>query len=379
MKKFIFVCAVALGVLVATGADAAEVRFPGEGGGNVVVRAEERLDSLYTAGGSVNIHGSIAEDLFIGGGSVVMTGTVGEDLFVTGGNITIGGTVGGDVRTAGGNVTITAPVGGDILAGGGTVSVSGEAGVGGDVWVAGGSVVISAPVRGSVRIAGGEVRIDAPIAGTIDITAEKLTFGPGARATSTVTYRGSEPAVVEEGAVVGSINFEEYVPERRGAWAFLTFGFLVQILAMLVAAGALYLFFRGWLTHAVEEMATSPWRSLLTGLVGIIVLPIAIVLLFITVAGYYAAIILLLLFILTILTAGILAAIFAGSQVVAWIRQKDSVEVTWISIVVGVVALPFISLVPIIGWIICAGLFLMAFGALLQKGYRIGARQHARK
>lgn len=376
MKKYIFGLTVLVCGVFAVQAHAAEFRVPRGDMGSVVVAAEETLGSLYSAGGTINIHGAVEGDMFVAGGSLTATGRVTGDIFATGGNITISGTNGGDVRVAGGNITITSAVPGDLLIGGGTVSISGE-GIGGDVWIGGGMVTITAPIRGDVRIGGGEVRIDAPVSGTVVVTSERLTFGPGARATSTVTYYGVEQAVIEDGAMVSNVEFIRQ-ESKNPLWAFATMAFLVQILGMLAALLVAYFFFGNALTRVVRRGLMAPWHNLLIGLVGLIVTPVAIILLFVTVAGYYLALLLLALFLFLLLGACVVAAAILGTKILSWMqRGNGDVVVTWPAVIVGAVLMPLLGLIPIVGWIIAAIVYLIAFGTLIRILYGRASIEYA--
>lgn len=376
MKKSI-VLGLALAAFAATPVLAAEVLYPGKDSGNIVIGQGQAHRNLYVVGGNVTAHGETKGDLFAAGGSVTVTGRVEEDLVVAGGNLSISAPVGGDARIAGGNITITGPIAGDLLIGGGTVTITSVEGIGGDLFIGGGSVVVNAPVKGNVRIGGGEVLVNAPVGGSIEVNAERLTFGSEARATGTVNYHGVNAAVVEEGAVVGTINFEERVTPRGAArfGALVTIGFLVQLLAWIVAAGVLYLFAGRALSTTIRTAAATPLKSLGIGLIGAIVWPISIVLLFVTVIGYYLALLLLAFFVLTSLVTAIVGAVMAGSVAVRWISRSPETRVTWLSTVLGVIAISLVCFVPIVGWIIAALVFLIAFGTLLRLGYDLARRE----
>jgi hypothetical protein len=368
-----------MSVFLASPVLAAEALFPQKDSGNVVIGEGQSHHNLYVAGGNVTVHATTTGDLFAGGGSITITGVVEEDLVVAGGNISIGGPVGGDARIAGGNITITAPINGDLLIGGGTVTITSPEGIGGDVWIGGGSVVINAPIKGNVRIGGGEVLLNGPIGGSIEVNAERLTFGSNASATGTISYHGLHEAVVEEGAMVGQIDFQERAAPKGTArfTALITIGFLVQLLAWIVAAGVLYLFARRALSRAVGSAYNAPWKSLTFGLVGVIVWPIVIVLLFVTLIGYYLALLLLALFVFFVLVSALLGAIMLGSLLIQWVSRAPVADfrINWLSIVVGVIVVSLLPFVPIVGWVIAAGVFLIAFGTLLRLGHQIIARE----
>lgn len=351
--------------LVAGTASAAQFAGPSGNSSNTVVR-EGTFNDLYAGGGNVAVQTDVAGDLFAGGGSVTVSRNVGGDLFAAGGNVNISGNVSGDARVAGGTVSITSEVNEDVLVAGGTVLLAGKR-IGGDLWAAGGSIVVDSEIAGGILIVGEEVLVNSAIAGPVEITAQKLTFGPQSRISGTVTYKGPREAVIETGAVVPQINYEQTKARSTGKSfvPIFTIAFLVKLVAMFLAALLLLKLFHKCANDVSKNAYGSPWKSFGIGLAGIILTPIVIVLLFITVIGFYIAIGLIAAFVLALIAAALLASIFAGGLVMKWIRKKEEVTTGWLEALIGIVVLAIIGLIPFIGWIIVAATFLTAFGSLI--------------
>ncbi|HSX47336.1 MAG TPA: hypothetical protein VLF63_01035, partial [Patescibacteria group bacterium] len=88
------------------------------------------------------------------------------------------------------------------------------------------------------------------------------------------------------------------------------------------------------------------WHVLLTGLLAMIVVPIAIVILFATVIGIPLAIILLLLWFISLILSGPLASYYTGHLV------AKNIEKAPLIILIGTLVLGIIFLIPILGGII---------------------------
>lgn len=75
-------------------------------GGNVVIRADERVSDTVAIGGAVEVLGEVSGDVVAVGGSVTVDGTVSGDIVAVGGAVTLGPTarVFGDVTAVGGSV-----------------------------------------------------------------------------------------------------------------------------------------------------------------------------------------------------------------------------------------------------------------------------------
>lgn len=329
------------------------------------------VNDLYMAGGNVSASGSVQGDLIAGGGNVLLSGPVSADLMASGGTITILGDIEGDVRFGGGNVTIQGAVGGDIIGGGGQITLAGN-GVGGDVALAGGAITIDAPITGVVHIAGGDIRINAPITGNVIIKADKITLGPKAALAGNLTYTASEPAHLEDGAVVrGATEFEER-PDRAtkagvtaALLALFSLWMIAKFLMLLIGASAIAYFFHRFARELVATAGMQPWIEILRGLVVSIVLPVVSVVLLMTVIGVpLGALGLLATFALSIF-AHLAAPIVIGSLVHKWTRHPAGYVVNWKTVVLGVVIFFFLGLIPFLGWLVKALICLLTLGAAL--------------
>lgn len=346
---------------------AAEFIAPGTGK-QVDVPAGESHKNLYTAASTVNINGPVVGDLTVAGGNVVLNAPVSGGLLAAGGSISSNANISGNARVAGGTITINGPVGGDLVVAGGTVSISETAAVGGDLVMAGGNVTLNAPVSGNLKIMARTVLINGKINGSVNITAtQSLTFGPQAQVNGTIHYRGSKPAIVDSAAKVGTIEFTQvnFNQGRGRVGGLFTLGILIQALA-LVAAGFLFLHFRrSYVTDSIGRMRSNFWASLGLGLVGIIVIPVIIFVLFLTLVGYYAALIILFSFITLLLVNTIVASLFLGYFVLKLINKQAERFPDWQIVVLGVVLWEVLKIIPVLGWIILLILYLSTFGAAL--------------
>lgn len=332
---------------------------PGVGAAEVV------QNDLYMAGANVLVSGTVAGDVYAGGGTVSVAGTVGADAVVGGGTVIITGNVADDVRVVGGTVVLQGAVGGDALVGGGQVTLAGR--VVGDVVAGGGVVRIEAPVGGSVRVGGGEVYINAPIAGNVEADADKITLGPEAMIQGSFTYRSPKAAVIEDGAVVaGAVSYEPRKARgdaKAAMAAFVTVAFMVKTLSLLVLALVLGLFFKRFSKAAVDAAVSAPWREAGRGLLVLIVLPVLSVILFITVVGIPFGILGIFALVSLCMLGWALAAIFMGSLIYHYFTKRGF-EVSWKTILVGVLAYTLLALVPFVGWAVDLLFMLAAVGTL---------------
>lgn len=332
--------------------------------------------NAYLAGGSVVSDASLAGDLSVAGGTIVVNGKVGQDLLAAGGNISVVSDVGDDVRIAGGTIVMSGAIGNDLAAAGGQVTVTG-ARIGGDVLISGGTVHIAAPVAGSARISGGSVTIDAPITGNVEVHAQSLTLGSKAVISGDLMYEAPRKATLEDGAVVkGETDYTPIVDVREGPAAAIAV-FSVWILAMLasliVSALVVFLLFGRYTRALARDVATTaPLRLLGIGFLAVVAIPVAAFVMFLTVVGVPLGVVTLAGYVILLVFSWIVAPVVTWALVESWWFNRAP-EVRWQTIVYGALIYLAIGLVPFVGWIVKAAIFLVALGALIEKKREIAS------
>ena len=190
----------------------------------------------------------------------------------------------------GGNVDVDQPVEGNLYVAGGDVNVN--APVSGNLRVAGGDVNIKGNIGGKVAVAGGHVKIDAPVAGNATVSGGQLELGPNARISGKLDFNGGQleqdPAAVVTGGIIRSEHRRHGL--GRHEWdSDSKYGYVVGraiwvtglMLLAAIIAGAL----PGPVRRMENELRTRPWLATLLGIVALICIPIAAVIVMITIIG----------------------------------------------------------------------------------------------
>ena len=314
---------------------------------------EKIVNDVYIAGGSVTSAGGVTGDLVTAGGNVLISGDVGADLIVGGGNVTILSNVGDDLRAGGGTVILNGKVGGDAIVGGGQVTVGGP-GIGGDLVIGGGMILVNAPVDGNLTAGGGSVYINAPIKGDVKIEAEKVTLGSGAVISGNLTYKSTKELIKEDGAVVkGKIDFEQKVSKKMDispAVFVALFGAIAlwKFFALLASALVVGLLLKRYNKEIIRFATERPLFELGMGVVVMIVVPIISIFFFVTLVGIPFGVISLLGFAILMLFAWIITPIILGSVVYKYFTKREY-EVSWKTIILGVLLYCVLGLVPFFG------------------------------
>lgn len=364
-----WLCALAPSLVLAQdarpGATTAEQRFGGD---------------LFIGGGSITVREAVKGDLFAAGGSVDIDTPVAGDAVMAGGKLRLGADVGRNVYAAGGQLTVLGKVGGNARMAGGQIEIAPQAEVAGNLTVTGGNVQLRGGIKGHVQAAGGQLLIDGPIGGDVIATSGKVTLGPGARIAGKLRYRSGEPLEQDAAAQVtggieqllpklgrgdGKARAEPALDDESGrqhlrsplrAW---TVGLMV-LAALLLA-----------LLPGVSAGVASTWRertgrSLLTGFVVLVCVPVAAILLLITIIGIPVALAVVAAYLALLPVAYVASAIGAGDWALQrW--QPQRVAQAWWRIGAACVALLVLALlgwVPVLGWVIGLLALLAGLGAV---------------
>jgi hypothetical protein len=324
-------------------------------------------DDYFGAGTAASPAGPVDGDAFIAGAQVDLNTPVNGDALLAGGAVTLTGRIGGGLYAAGASVLIDGPVAGNARLAGGHVEITRRGQVSGKTTLVGGRVTVLGKAGRQLTVFGEHVMLDGEVAGNVTIASRTLSIGPNARVAGKLTYRGSVPAQADPAAVIGggisylSFDFEDetYQPVARvvawlGIIAFTVGLFLIGMLAILVAPQAT--------AHMSKLARGRPVSSLVLGLVAIVCMPVAVVLLMLTIVGIPFAFMLLLSWPM-ILIFGYLAGVMAVSDAVAGpSSQMRGRRIFLLAMGLGVMLL--FSRVPFAGWCIGVLLLVMGVGAM---------------
>lgn len=377
--------AIALIVLATPHAYAAEF-ISGKGDdGNVTLSGSETHRNLYTAGNTVFINSPIQGDIFVAGNTITLESGVEDDVVAAGNNIVLNGEINGDVRVAGGTITINSRVRGDILVAGGTVLLTEKSYVGGDLVAAGGTLTVDGQVSGNAKLGGGTILINNGINGKVEVNADKsLTIGSKAVIPQAIEYKGMREAVVEDGAQIGTINFERI--ERRaqenhfgkmmaGLFSII---FLIKVVALILFGLLLMKLFPRTSRESVAYVGRSAWMNALIGFLTLIVGPVVVIILAVTFIGFYIAAAAFLAWLILLLFSFVTGSVFVG----AWVLKQLSASRTdamydWKALVVGVLVVSIVTIIPVIGAIACFALLIVAYGGLIRQVYNHSKAEQA--
>lgn len=329
-------------------------------------------DNLYVAGSDANVSGAVSGDLFVFGGNVIVSGPVSGDLMSAGGTLNISGKVSGDERVAGGNIMISNPVGGDLLVAGGQINILSGSVVEKDIEIIGGAINYGGESKGRLSINGGDVFINGKVSGDLSVNARNVRIGPNAVITGNFDYSSPVQATIEQGSVIkGETNFTKIaMPQKKetsgskGFLGFVSVIMLIKLIAIAIAVLILNKLFKKQIQIVVEESLSKFWNNAGKGFVWLIIIPIAIILSFVTIIGSVLGVFAGLIYAVFIILSSIIANLLFVRLCMKYIFKKEEYELNWWIIILGVFVFGIIMLIPFIGWLFKFIVFLATFGSL---------------
>jgi len=279
-----------------------------------------------------------------------------NDSIHLGGKVDIAETVDGQLTVAAGHVNVTAPVHGNVRMAGGKLEFSKEATVAGDMAVAGGTVVIEGPVTGNVRAVGGTVTINGAIGGDAKVAAGTLVLGPDARVAGALDFRGGQLDQDPAAQVVGGVTrharnhdrWNHEAPRTAGerfmrGWLW-TAGLIV--LAALLAAAL-----PGPSRRMATELRERPWLTPLLGLVALSTIPVAAVLVMITIIGIPLGLLALIAYGGLLLLGYVWLAVVVGGLLLDRIKPEVAAQTAWRvgAAMIAMLSLGLLARMPFVG------------------------------
>ena len=343
-----------------------------------------RLDGdQYLAGATVDVHGSVEGDLTMAGLQAGLDGTVSGDVNAAGFLVHVGGVVGDDVRAVGGKVIVQGWVGDGLLVAGGEISLTRGTRVGGNAILGGRRIVDLGDVAGNLDAAGEYVEIDGDGTGVARIRSDDVVIGPKARLSGDLVVTGARPPRIADGAVVGGkVTVVAPTPRTLGAWAVAAARAALMQIGMLLLAWAWMALAPALARDAVAMEWRSPWFAETLGIAAVFGLPLASVLLALTVVGIPVAIGTGSAWVLLVLAGYSSTALCLGG----WLRRRArrlekpprlGERLLWT--LSALLLLRLAAELPWVGWVVTVGAVLAGAGAVARAAQLAHARGRVRR
>ena len=333
---------------------------------------------LFVGAGYMKILGNVNGDVFAAGGDFENSGHINGDIILGSGNSIIGGKVDGNLRVGAGRVVINGEVARNATALSSDVLLDKDAAINGNLNVLAGKVTLNGYVGGDFRAGAESVLINGLIKGDVEVGSSKVSFGPDAKINGHLMYKGDKEMFIPEGVVDGeiirkepttSVNFEQNRKKvEKGVKVFRVVRRAISILSYLIIGTILSLVFASFMKKTALTIEEKPWQTLGLGFGGLIVIPIAALLIMITVIGIPIGIISFMLYGILLYLAKLPGALWIGSKIL-----KEETK-PLLPMLLGIFILMLVSFIPYLGAFVSfvamvfgIGSYLINFKNVLQK------------
>lgn len=290
----------------------------------------------------------------------------------------------GPLIAGGGRIRVDAPVAGSARLAGGEVELATGAVIAGDASLAGGTITVNGSVKENLHAAGGQITINGTVGGDASVAGGTLVLGPDARIAGKLNFRGGElrrdPAAQVAGAVQhsrGRAHRHERTDGDRFTRGWLWTGGLIVLAALIAAA------LPGPSRRMAEELRERPWLTPLLGLVALTCIPVAAVLVMLTIIGIPIGLLALIGYAALLLVGYVWLAVVVGGLLLDRIKPETAALTAWRvgAAVLAMLVLAILARVPFVGGLIGFTALVvgvgMIVGALLRRSPREGTSQAA--
>lgn len=319
---------------------------------------------------------TISEDsdgaLAVSGQDIVVEGNVNGALFAAGNSITIKGDVNGPVFIAGNSITIEGTIEGEVFIAGNTIRISEETELSRDAFIVGSEILISGTIGRDLYGGSNKTEINNTIGRNAHLYTDTLTLAENATVGGNMFYASDTEVSNINQHVEGEVRYEETTTmNRRPEMSQPTvLRRILSVIGALLSALIIWWILRKvthkwWFTLSQTNLSR-PLLAMLIGLGLLLLIPIIILLAFISRVLGGVGFLLLILYILLLFLTRIITASILGKYMLEN-RLSFKKYNALISFLGAYLLLYLAGMVPIIGGVITFLSIIYAIGIVFRE------------
>jgi hypothetical protein len=364
LKKILVLGALVFWLLAASVASAAPMNGFDDQPENVYVPKDRTIEhGFWKTGNMIDISGTVEKDVYVAGNVVTIDGHVKGDVIGFANTVRISGIVDGNVRMAAQTIDINGTVGKSVTVAGQTVTMGPNATVGGEFHAAASLIDLNGIINGNTSVASARTTISKEINGFVWVNGD-LAIRDAAKISGDVTYTSANQATIAASAVVGGKVTQQQpkdgMAERpRVNVAGAIWGWLVAFGAAQAVGWILVLCAPKLFVAAQEQVQKKFWWMLGLGFMLLVVVPIASIIVMVTIVGFPLGLITLLLYGILLYLAQIFVAVGLGGKLSTWFKWEHTP--LGVQMLTGMVVISLLRVIPVVGGlvslvVVCVGL-----------------------
>lgn len=289
-------------------------------GENIKITEENKWDLVITWE-RVDIETKINNDVIIAAWEIRVEQAIEQDFMFAAWEVRIEEKISDDVRWMAGLVIIENDVEWDVILAAWEVRISKEATIKWDLIIASGRLEIDGNILGDVKMIWEELELNGVIHWNADIILD--TFSNTTNSGTilwNLNYRSEEKNILLEQSVIGTVFYEASVFKKQFKKDFKDVLFstiILKILFVFVFSTFMYFFFVRFFKRSAEILNEQTWKSFLYGIMTLLLVPIFIILFFISVIWIPVWLLLLFWYILILIFINIINTTIISSWIIS--------------------------------------------------------------
>jgi len=342
-------------------------------GAEYVVLPKDKVHEgdYFATGATIEISGTVKGDLYVFGSQISIDGKIEGDVISAGGTINISGEVARNARLGGGQVEINGTIGRNLTIMAGAIQLAPSSRIGGNAVLTGGNIDLEGAVLGSVTATASNVRLSGRVGQKMEAYTGELRLTSRAQIGENLEYTSSTEALIDPSAQIRgkTVYHPSAVKEFfHGKWKKrMVFGFrylpiLMNFLFSFVLGWVLLKLFSQRVKGILLVLDRRPWKAFWTGILVALLLPLAALLLFVTVLGLPIALALVAISLITFYTAKIFPILWISNKAFSRFRvRKNSL---W-ALFLGLIGFFILVQMPFLGSVLSVIATMLGLGAII--------------
>lgn len=334
---------------------------------------DDEMTGLIAGGAEVSVKGRSSGRVVLVGADVALDASLADSLYVLAADARISGTAKGTVEVVAGRMTVDSAIDGDLTAIGSRIVIEKGTKIGGVTSLTCAAITFAGEAIGPATFEASDIEFSGSAKGPVRFEAPHVHIADGAVIDGDVEiYTVSDPTIDPGAKIAGHVN-RHSLSEISAARALAEGGPVARLLPGLfllgsaLMAGLMFLWLgRGGAEGAIDELIDSPASSGLWGLAALVLLPIAAVVLGLTIIGAPVGALAMLSLPLLLLLGYACAGLGVGEWFFNRLGEPRSAGVRALHLIIGLVCLGALGLVPWVGPAVLVVATLCGFGALLR-------------
>ena len=324
---------------------------------NVFADSVDSASNYFVFDENVNITKEVFGDVYSAGRKVQVRDNVKGDAIIAGEIVNINSKeVNGNIRCAAQTININSKNIKNITLAAQNINID-ENTVANGVYLAGQNINFKGSCKG-LYATGGTIIINGKIDGNVSVSCNELIIADNGEVSGEIEVYSPKEPIVNSKVSMNDIKYTaiDNSQDENTLKAFMGFSTIISILASLILGFVIYSIFKKFFINNDELLVKEPLPIVFGGIASFILVPIASLLLFITIIGLPLGMLSLLMYFIVVYLSPVVMGIILGRLV---LKDKNP----YLQLFIGILVVRLLSLLPMIGgfvWVV-SGMIVQGF------------------